>query len=334
MITAPGALSAAQLQRFAADGYLVVDGVLDPPRDLAPVLEEYDDVLDRIARRLRAAGEIAGTYDDLPFNARLIRIMEETGREFGQHFDITIGGDVNAPDPYHAGPAVFRLLTTPRLLDVVESVVGPEIFSSPVQHTRMKPPDVLVPATARSIVSKTPWHQDLGVVMPDADESNILTVWIPANEATVANGCLLVVPRSHDGGLVDHCPRMENGRKGLAIPNHLIDLEHAVPVPMSAGSVLLLTQRTMHASLANTTPDEVRISFDLRYLPVGQPDGSSQTDRGFVARSAAHPASALDEPAVWQRKLHDAWARQVARSGAPASNAATNRWRADAPACA
>ncbi len=334
MITTPGALSATQLRRFATDGYLVVDGVLDAPRDLDPILDEYVEVLDRIARRLHAAGEIADPYAALPFNPRLIRIMEETGREFGQHFDITIGGDLNAPDPYHAGPAVFRLLTNPRLLDVVESVVGPEIFSSPVQHTRMKPPDALVPATARSIVSKTPWHQDLGVVMPDADESNILTVWIPANEATVANGCLLVVPRSQDGGLVDHCPRMENGRKGLAIPDHLIDLERAVPVPMTAGSVLLLTQRTMHASLANTTPDEVRISFDLRYLPVGQPDGSSQTERGFVARSAAHPASAVRDPAIWQRKLGAAWERQVAQSGAPRPNAATNRWRADAPACA
>ena len=171
----------------------------------------------------------------------------------------------------------------------MESVIGPEIFSSPVQHTRMKPPDRLVPRSARSIVSKTPWHQDQGVALPDADNSTILTVWIPANEATVANGCLELVPGSHRRGLVDHCPRFENGRKGLAIPSQLIDLDRVTALPMRPGSVLLLNQRTMHGSLANTTPDEVRISFDLRYLPVGQPDGSAQTERGFVARSAADP---------------------------------------------
>jgi ectoine hydroxylase-related dioxygenase (phytanoyl-CoA dioxygenase family) len=229
---------------------------------------------------------------------------------------------------------VFRLLTNPRLLDVVESVIGPEVFSSPVQHTRMKPPEHLVPPTARSIVSKTPRHQDLGVVMPEADDSDILTVWIPANEATIENGCLQLVPGSHGQGLVDHCPRFENGRKGLAIPNQLIDLEQAVPVPMAAGSILLLTQRTMHASLANTTRDEVRISFDLRYLPVGQPDGSSQTERGFVARSAAHPERVVRDPEVWRLKLVRAWERLLAEAAQPKSHSASNRWRADAPACA
>jgi phytanoyl-CoA hydroxylase len=310
-----------------------VPGVLDPERDLEPILDEYDEVLDRIARSLHAEGAIASTYDELDFNARLIKIMEETGREFGQHFDITIGGNIHAENPFHCGPAVFRLLTNPRLLDVVESVIGPEIFSSPVQHTRMKPPDALVPATARSIVSKTPWHQDQGVAPPEADESDILTVWIPANEATIPNGCLELVPYSHLSGLADHCPRFENGRKGLAIPNQLIDLEHAIPMPMRAGDILLLTKSTMHASLANTTTDEVRISFDLRYLPVGQPDGSaSQQERGFVARSVANPASEARDPEIWREKMMTALEKLRAQEPKPLT--ALNRWRADAPACA
>ena len=334
MTTALRGLTEQQLEQFAQQGYLVVEDVLDPARDLAPIMAEYDEVLDRVARSLHAAGSIATTYSDLPFDARLIAIMKETKREFGQHFDITIGGDIHADNPFHCGPAIFRLLTNERLLDVVESVVGPEIYSSPVQHTRMKPPDHLVPLTARSIVSKTPWHQDQGVALPEADESNILTVWIPANDATIANGCLELVPGSHHGGLADHCPRFENGRKGLAIPTQLIDLDRAIPVPMRAGSVILLTQRTMHGSLANTTSDQVRISFDLRYLPVGQPDGSAQPDRGFIARSASHPESEVRDPAIWQQKMITAWERMIARSGQPTSHAAMNRWRADAPACA
>jgi phytanoyl-CoA hydroxylase len=334
MTTALRGVSEQQLRRFADEGYLVVEDVLDPVGDLSPILAEYDGVLERIAQRLHAEGAIQTTYADLPFDARLIAIMRETGREFGQHFDITIGGDIHADHPFHCGPAIFRLLTNPGLLDVVESVVGPEIFSSPVQHTRMKPPDRLVPKTARSIVSKTPWHQDQGVALPEADDSTILTVWIPANEATLENGCLELVPRSHLGGLVDHCPRFENGRKGLAIPNQLIALDHAITLPMKPGSVLLLNQRTMHGSLANKTGDEVRISFDLRYLPVGQPDGSAQTERGFVARSASDPDSVLRDPEVWRGKMMAAWQRMLADSGQPKTHSAMNRWRADAPACA
>jgi ectoine hydroxylase-related dioxygenase (phytanoyl-CoA dioxygenase family) len=68
---------------------------------------------------------------------------------------------------------------------------------------------------------------------------------------------------------------------------------------MKAGDILLLTKSTMHASLANTTSDQVRISFDLRYLPVGQPDGSaSQQERGFIARSVADPASEVRDPEI------------------------------------
>ena len=33
----------------------------------------------------------------------------------------------------HSGPAVFDLLRHPAILDVVESVIGPEIASNPVQ---------------------------------------------------------------------------------------------------------------------------------------------------------------------------------------------------------
>ena len=41
--------------------------------------------------------------------------------------------------PMHHGPAVFELLTNPKLLDTVEELVGPEIYSNPVQHVRIKP---------------------------------------------------------------------------------------------------------------------------------------------------------------------------------------------------
>ena len=46
------------------------------------------------------------------------------------------------PDTNHMpyGPAVFGLTRHPRILDVVEDIIGPEIFASPVQQMRMKPP--------------------------------------------------------------------------------------------------------------------------------------------------------------------------------------------------
>jgi phytanoyl-CoA hydroxylase len=319
-------LTQRQLRQFEEDGYLVVEEVLDPGRDIGPVMAEYDGVLEEIATALVAQGAIASTYRELPFPARLIRICIESGRNFPQEFDISLPQTGVQPDtPIHVGPAVFGLLTAPRLLDLVEDVVGPEIYSNPVQHIRMKLPKRAVARGSHSgLVSQIPWHQDSGVILPEADQSTILTVWFPLNEATVDNGCLQVIPRSHRSDLIAHCPT----EKGVAIPEPMLPATQAVPLPMRPGSVLLMTRQTVHSSLDNSTEDEVRLSFDLRYQPVGQPTGRPAFP-GFVARSAANPDSVLRDPAVWARLWLDARARLAAQE-----NPAFNRWRAGVGLCA
>jgi phytanoyl-CoA hydroxylase len=321
-------LSAAQRRQFDVEGYVVVEDVLDPSRDLAPVLAEYDRVLDGIAESLLGEGAISSAYRDLPFADRLIRICVESGRNFPDHFDISLPQSGIRPDtPIHVGPDTFRLLTNQRLLDAVEDSVGPEIYSNPVQHIRMKlPKRAIAPGKYQfsGAVAKVDWHQDNGVILPEADEATILTVWLPLNDATIENGCLQVIPRSHRDGLTDHCPT----QNGMRIPNRLLALERARPLPMRAGSVLFMTQRTVHSSLDNVTEDEVRLSFDLRYQPTGQPTGRPAFP-GFVARSAARPESVLRDPAGWARLWYEARDRLAERE-----KPTFNRWRSDAPACA
>ena len=319
-------LTPAQFAQFKEEGYVVVEGVLDPDRDIAPVMAEYGEVLDGIAASLEAQGILRSRYRDLPFRDRLIRICIESGRNFPQEFDISLPQkDIRADTPIHVGPAAFRLLTTPRLLDLVEDLIGPEIYSNPVQHIRMKLPKRAVARSGYSgLVSQIPWHQDNGVILPEADQARILTVWMPLTEATVENGCLQVIPRSHRSDLIAHCPT----EKGVAIPEKLIPTAQAVPLPMRPGSVLLMTSRTVHSSLDNVTESEIRISFDLRYQPIGEPTGRPAFP-GFVARSAARPESVLRDPAAWARLWHDARARLAAME-----NPTFNRWQAGVGACA
>jgi ectoine hydroxylase-related dioxygenase (phytanoyl-CoA dioxygenase family) len=319
-------LTAAQRQQFEAEGYLVVEDVLDPVRDIAPVIAEYAEVLDGIARMLAAEGALRSTYRELPFDQRLIQVSAESGRNFPQHFDFSLPQTgVRHDTPLHVGPAVFGLLTNPRLLDLAEDLLGPELYSNPVQHIRLRLPRRAVARSGYSgLVSQVPWHQDNGVILPEADRSDILTVWLPISEATVENGCLQVIPRSHRGDLVTHCPR----EKGVAIPDALIPLDRALPLPMRPGSALLMTQRTVHASLDNCTEDQVRISFDLRYQPIGQPTGRPAFP-GFVARSAAHPEAVLRSPTEWARLWYEARARLAWQE-----NPAFNRWSLEAAACA
>ncbi len=321
-------LSRAQLKQFAEEGYLVVENVLDPARDFAPVMDEYRVILDGIADRLYAEGAISSIYADLPFAERVTEICAESKQVLSQHFDFSLPQKgVRFDTPIYTGPAMFRVLSNPRLLDLVESVIGPEIFSCPVQHTRMKLPKRAVADPANGLIAKIPWHQDNGVLMPEADESSILTVWMPVTESTVENGCMQVIPRSHGRELFDHCP---GGPGGLAIPDMLLPPGDPVALPMKPGSVLLMTQSTVHSSLDNVTPDQVRISFDLRFQPIGQPTGRPAfAPAGFIARSAAHPASVVRDPAVWSRN----WLA-VRDQLAAGEETSFNRWSADAAVCA
>ena len=320
------ALNTAQRRHFADEGFLIVADVLDPVRDIQPLMDEYARILDEVAASFRARGVIASEYQTLPFRERLILICLESGRSLSQHFDISLPQTGIRPDtPIHVGPAVFDLLTKPRLLDVVESIVGAEIYSNPVQHIRMKlPPRALTAGSSDGLNARIPWHQDNGVILPEADTASILTVWMPLTDATIDNGCLQVIPRSHGGDLVPHCP----SARGAAIPDSLISQRVAVPLPMHAGSLLLMSQRTIHSSLDNVTLDQVRISFDLRYQPVGQPTGRPAFP-GFVARSMAHPETVLRDPAAWAQTWLDTRATLAEQE-----NPTFNRWQAGVGVCA
>ncbi len=318
-------LTPAQLEQFHREGYLVVEGLLDPAEDIAPVIAEYQGVLDTLAADLHAQGALSSTYAELPFGRRLIEVYKESGKVHAQYFDFSLhGATVTEQTQFWVGPAVFEMLRNPRLLDAVESVIGPELYSNPVQHVRLKPPEHLTPkdAEGRVQLGATPPHQDNGVVTPDADQTEMLTVWFPLWDATVENGCMLVWPRTHQQGLLDHCPRFD----GLQVPTQLI-VDEPRALPMKAGDALFMHRLTMHASLSNKSND-IRWSFDLRYNPIGQPTGRGHFP-GFVARSRAHPETELRDPAEWARLWHACRGRLAAEAAGP-----FNRWSADSPVCA
>lgn len=322
-------LSGEQRDHFQREGYLVVDDVFEPRRDLDPVLAEYDGVLERLATELHAAGTISSTYSELSFQDRLTQIYAESGKVHAQFFDFSLPfSGVKHDTPMWTGPAVFALLSHEGLLDVIESLIGTEIYSNPVQHIRLKPPEHLVPkdpASGQAQLGATPWHQDNGVVTADADETETITVWFPLFDTTEDMGSLVVVPHSQEHGLLAHCPG--KGPGGLRVPEHLFDTAMGVPIPLRRGSALFMHRQTLHSSLHNTS-DRLRWSFDLRYHPIGQPTGRSAFP-GFVARSKENPESELRDPAEWTALWKEA-RRAMAENEPPRFH----RWDANAPVCA
>jgi hypothetical protein len=324
----PLVLSHTDIEHFNEQGYLAVDGLLDEKLDIQPVRDEYEALLDRLCEDWQARGLLTSAYRGLPFGQRLIQVYREAGQDYCQHIDITLPQTgIDADTPFHVGPAVFRLLTSPRLLDAVEDLIGPEIYSNPVQHVRIKVPERFVDSENGNPLNRTSsWHQDQGVVLPEADESDILTVWLAVTPATVENGCLKVIPRQHRDDLVFHCPGVPKG-KGFHIPDLYLHLEDTVPVPLQPGGVLFMHRRTPHSSYTNTS-DDIRWSFDLRYNPTAQPTGRPMFP-GFVARSRSNPASALTDPDAWAHMWRAARER-LAEKAKPTFN----RWTDSPEVCA
>lgn len=104
-----------------------------------------------------------------------------------------LGGRVTRLDGAHLFfPWAWELITHPRLLDCLEQLLGPNIL---LKSTR------LFYKYGKS-ASYVGWHQD--GITERLEDGRAPAIWLGLTAATVENGCLRVVPRSHRFGLFQH----------------------------------------------------------------------------------------------------------------------------------
>ena len=310
--TARFPLTVEQRERFDRDGYLVVEDLFTDA-DLQPVIDEIGAEIDARARELVATGALCRAYEEFGFEHRLARISEETDQVALSIWNGNL-----------AGPALFDLIRHQKLLDVAEQICGSsELIASSVYRLRPKIP--------RYDYGAVPWHQDSGYTEPFCDRSLMLTVWLPLVDATPERGCLWVQPGVHRGQVLTHQTRP--GKAYLVIPDEALPPVEPVCVPVKKGGVLLLTNRTPHASFENTT-DVVRWSMDLRYqdarlptnapitrLPgevVSTPENAAPPacyppEADFLVRSRLRPNEVVTDPAAFHRIRTAHLARPVTR---------------------
>ncbi len=312
-------LTQEQIDRFETEGVLVVEDVLDP-EILGRVRSEYEALLDGLYHGWRAEG-LVPPADEADFFEKLL-LSYHAGCDWFQPMDISLPGDEIRPDtPFHFGPAVFDMIRAPRLLDLVEQLIGPELTSNPIQHVRMKPPATnLRDSERRAHIMATDWHQDRAVALAEGDRTRMVTVWLAITDATVENGCLQVVPGKPR--MYPHCPKRQT-----AIADGFLDETKARPLPVRAGGAVIFHPLTPHSSLDNLS-DRFRWSFDIRYNVTGQPTGRAHFPE-FVARSRAAPETELQDWRVWREMWRDARARLSGQPHIP-----IHRWQADSPVCA
>jgi ectoine hydroxylase-related dioxygenase (phytanoyl-CoA dioxygenase family) len=316
-------LTSDQRAFFDANGYLVIENVLDQQNVIGPVRREYETLLDGLYADWYAAGLVRLESASLDFHGKLLESYR-AGCDWFQPMDISLPGDrISSDTPMHFGPAIFDLITNARLLDVVEDLIGPEITSNPIQHVRIKPPATdLREGEIRGHITMTDWHQDRGVTLAEADETDMVTVWCAISDATTENGCLQVIPGGHREGMKPHCPKTQT-----AIADEFINEADALPLPVNSGGIVLFHPLVPHSSLINRTSG-FRWSFDIRFNRTGQPTGRAHFP-DFVARSRANPQTELHDWRQWKQMWEAARARLAIE---PHVN--IHRWRSDAPYCA
>ena len=265
-----GSLSRQQLDTYDHEGYIVLEDFLTED-EMAPAREAMSQKVAQIAEELLSDGLITDKFEDAPFQFRLAKLFEGlTDKEFLR---------------YGRGwrdrwPGYFHFLSTPKIVDAVESLIGPELFANPVFNVRPKVPNVAAGAV--------PWHQDKSY-WPDANANPVITVWIPLVDSTHENGCLHLIPRTHKKRAVSHGEESYSGTAYLEIAPSEIESrkKEIIALPMKSGSAVLFNDRLIHSSTPNQS-DHVRWSVDLRYQPTNQ-DPMPQHGIGFLVRSRQNP---------------------------------------------
>lgn len=265
-----GSLTREQKRFYDREGYLVLPHLL-ADEDMAPAREAMQQKVSQIADTLFDEGLIPDKLQDWPFKTRLAGLFAGlTDKDF-------LRWDRGWRDRL---PGYFHLMSNPKILDAVESLLGPEIFANPVYNVRPKVPQVAAGAV--------PWHQDKSY-WPDASSNPVITVWIPLVDATLENGCLHLIPRTHKKRVLSFHAEIYSGTGYIELDEeHLHKAkQEVIALPLEAGSAILFNDRLIHSSTPNNS-GHVRWSVDLRYQPTDQ-DPMPQHGAGFLARSRKFP---------------------------------------------
>ncbi len=282
----PG-LTTDEKEQFHQDGFLAVRGLL-PRRDIQPLIDDLEAQVESGVNEAIAEGVLDPKcrFDDAPFETRLAlasSACSEPGwiwQRFFRDQKIRTGG-------------MFALRTSTTLLDVIESLIGPEIYAHPQFNFRAKMPD--------QAITVIPWHQDLAYLNSDeAGDTLVANAWIPLVDATLENGCMQVIRGSHLVELIAHDFRdgTPGHTGGTGIQEDVLPEGEVFDAELAVGDVLLTSERLVHRGTPNRS-DTVRWSVDTRYCQVGLPTGRENVP-GFIARSG-DPSKVTPDHDAWNR---------------------------------
>jgi len=145
--------------------------------------------------------------------------------------------------------AMYELCTHPALSESMAAIMGPDLL---LWRSQFQYKDAGQGPVA--------WHQDAGfpghLLRPALNPVKNISAWIAIEEATLANGCVRLVPGTHRQHLDRRFKQADRGEgifgRKYAI-EYVVDTSKAVAMVMRPGQFFLFSESMLHGSTANPT---------------------------------------------------------------------------------
>ena len=302
----------SEAARFSRDGFLLVTGLFDIEKFINPLCTAYKDLFDAMTfvllhevakpsavdlEKLDSVEESFATVLGLGGSTALNHIDPAScfaNDDFGFRSDF----------PNAHLTELFRVNFDPKLLDLVELILGPEFqallcsnFSFRLDSARQsrvqglleeaKSPHNRIPdKTYKRLIGTAAWRipafEDLGSSL--SVDSKVLHAVVFLNECKPESGGLKVLKGSHKVAI-------------RRLPMH-DELKDTAQIEAEPGDVLLLDHRSFVGSNINSSGMKCSWHISLRFLPSGEPRPQPFAPC-FVARSRSGPQTEIRNPALW-----------------------------------
>jgi len=161
--------------------------------------------------------------------------------------------------PHFQHPELFEWLFSDEVMGLVQPLLGPDIalFAS---HFICKP---------KGNGKRVPWHEDSAYWRGMLDRMEVVTVWLAIDPASPENGCMYVVPRTHNTGKSGFSDYDDISSEAAVFPTEITRTQRndaaAVAIELQANQCSLHDGRLIHGSPPNTS-DLRRCGYTMRFI--------------------------------------------------------------------
>ncbi|MEE2753042.1 MAG: phytanoyl-CoA dioxygenase family protein [Candidatus Latescibacterota bacterium] len=221
-------------EQFMAEGYLRLGNLLTP-NELAALQQRIDDIMLGTVR-----------YENMRFQINPETPADKAVRTLGNQKSTLAYRRI---DDLEQDPLFLSYIQHPLIRQIASRYIGENVSVFRAMFMNK-------PAESGTVL---PWHQDIGVGW-GIDTNPIITVWMSLDKATVASGCMQIVPSSNNLGILN-----ERHYTSEADQARHVRTKDVVDLETEAGEAVLLHNFLLHRSALNSTATPRR-AFSVTYM--------------------------------------------------------------------